>query len=403
MGLWMLRYLVGFGAAALIARALGPTGRGLYAYPVALLGLMVAIGHIGLEFAQIYLAGQGRELRRMWAIATVISLVTGAICCIALGAAILITPRVAGGLPLSWLAISAGLVPVTLMSLYWGGLLQIDDKLMATGWAAWFGAALQAAAVGTLYALHELTPFRVLLLLVIMTCTTWLLLLVACRRAGLVTVRVDRVLLRQSVAVSMKTYAAQTTFYLILRADQVLVRWYAGYRELGLYAVAATVAQMIWLLTDPFAAALIPHQLRASTGESQRLSFAMMRRSLGISLAAAVVSWVLAPFAVHIVYGSGFSGAVPALRLLLPGVVALTAAKPLRAMLLKEGRAVAMSLLGFSVLGLNLALNVVLLPRIGIVGASIASSICYGALALSYLFLAWQQARKRSGTLGTSE
>jgi hypothetical protein len=162
MGLWMLRYLVGFGAAALIARALGPTGRGLYAYPVALLGLMVAIGHIGLEFAQIYLAGQGRELRRMWAIATVISLVTGAICCIALGAAILITPRVAGGLPLSWLAISAGLVPVTLMSLYWGGLLQIDDKLMATGWAAWFGAALQAAAVGTLYALHELTPFRVL-------------------------------------------------------------------------------------------------------------------------------------------------------------------------------------------------------------------------------------------------
>jgi O-antigen/teichoic acid export membrane protein len=121
MGLWMLRYLVGFGAAALIARALGPTGRGLYAYPVALLGLMVAIGHIGLEFAQIYLAGQGRELRRMWAIATVISLVTGAICCIALGAAILITPRVAGGLPLSWLAISAGLVPVTLMSLYWGG------------------------------------------------------------------------------------------------------------------------------------------------------------------------------------------------------------------------------------------------------------------------------------------
>jgi O-antigen/teichoic acid export membrane protein len=46
----------------------------------------------------------------------------------------------------------------------------------------------------------------------------------------------------------------------------------------------------------------------------------------------------------------------------------------------------------------NLALNVVLLPRIGIVGASIASSICYGALALSYVFLAWRQARQRSET-----
>ncbi len=400
MGLWIFRYVVGFGATALIARALGPTGRGLYAYPVALLGIMVALGHIGLEFAQIYLAGQGRELRRMWVNATVISVVTGAICCAALGGAVLITPRVAGGLPLSWLAIPAGLVPVTLMSLYWAGLLQIDGKLVATGWASWFGAALQAAAVGAMYGLHELTPFRVLLLLVLMSVTTWLLLLMACRRAGLVTMRVDRALLRQSVAVSMKAYGAQTTFYLILRADQVMVRWYAGYHQLGLYAVAATVAEMLWLLTDPLAAALIPHQLRASTGESQRLSFAMMRRSLGISLTAAVGAWVLAPLAVRIVYGSGFSGAVPALRLLLPGVVALAAARPLRAMLLKEGRAVALSLLGFGMLGVNLALNVALLPRIGIVGASIASSICYGALALSYVVLAWRQARQRLRDVG---
>jgi O-antigen/teichoic acid export membrane protein len=236
-----------------------------------------------------------------------------------------------------------------------------------------------------------------------MSGTTWLLLLMTCRRARLVTVRVDRALLRQSVAVSMKAYGAQTTFYLILRADQILVRWYTGYHQLGLYAVAATVAEMLWLLTDPFAAALIPHQLRASTGESQRLGFAMMWRSLGISLIAAVGAWVLAPLAVHIVYGSEFSGAVPALRLLLPGVVALGAAKPLRAMLLKEGRAVALSLLGFSMLAVNLALNVVLLPRIGIIGASIASSICYGALALSYVFLAWRQARQRSETLGNSE
>ena len=76
---------MGFAATVLIARALGPAGRGLYAYPVALLGIMVAFGHIGLEFAQIYLAGQGRDLRRMWANATVVSVVIGALCCAALG------------------------------------------------------------------------------------------------------------------------------------------------------------------------------------------------------------------------------------------------------------------------------------------------------------------------------
>ena len=82
--------------------------------------------------------------------------------------------------------------------------------------------------MGVLFCLHELTPFRLLLLLCLMNGSTWLLLLLACRRAGLVTVRVDRALLRQSVAVSVKAYGAQTTFYLILRADQLLVRGYAG-------------------------------------------------------------------------------------------------------------------------------------------------------------------------------
>ena len=393
MGLWIFRYVVGFAATVMIARALGPAGRGRYAYPVALLGIMVAFGHIGLEFAQIYLAGQGRDLRRMWANATVVSVVTGALCCAGLGGAVIIDPRVAGGLPLSWLAIAAALVPVQLMTLYWASLLQLDGRLVVSAWASWFGAALQAAAVGALFCLHELTPFRMLLLLCLMNGSTWLLLLLSCRRAGLVTVRVDRALLRQSVAVSVKAYGAQTTFYLILRADQLLVRGYAGYSQLGLYAVAATVAELLWLLTDPLAAALVPHQVRASPRESRRLSFAMARRSLWISLITAACAWLLAPIAVGVVYGPNFAGAVPALRLLLPGVVALAGARPLRAMLLKEGRAVALSVLGFGALCLNVVLNVALLPRIGIRGSSIASSLCYAALALSYVLLARRQAR----------
>ena len=60
MGLRISGYAVGFVASILIARALGPTGRGLYAYPVALLGLVMALAHLGLEFAQVHLAAQGQ-------------------------------------------------------------------------------------------------------------------------------------------------------------------------------------------------------------------------------------------------------------------------------------------------------------------------------------------------------
>ena len=192
MGLWFFANAVGLAASMLISRQLGPVGRGLYAYPVALLGLMVAFGHIGLEFAQIRLASQGQDLPRLWANATMVSLLLGGLCWAGLGIAVVIYPGTAGGLPLWWIALPAGLVPVQLMSLYWVGLLAIDGRLVVTAHAAWIGAAAQAFAVGVLFSLHELTPFRVLLLQWLLNGSTWLLLLLACRRAGLVSLPPDR-------------------------------------------------------------------------------------------------------------------------------------------------------------------------------------------------------------------
>ena len=147
---------------------------GLYAYPVALLGIVMAFGHVGLEFAQIHLAGQGRDLRHMWANATVFSVVAGIVCWAGVAGRYAVDPRVAGGLPLSWIAIPMGLVPLLLMSLYWASLLQLDGRLMGATWASWFGVALQAVAIAVMFFLHDLTPFRVLLLQWLTNGSAWL-------------------------------------------------------------------------------------------------------------------------------------------------------------------------------------------------------------------------------------
>ena len=42
---------------------LGPEGRGRYVLPLAVLTIMFTLGNLGLEHAQVYLAGQGRRYR----------------------------------------------------------------------------------------------------------------------------------------------------------------------------------------------------------------------------------------------------------------------------------------------------------------------------------------------------
>ena len=282
VGLRLSGYAVGLVASVMIARAVGPTGRGLYAYPVAILGLVMTIAHLGLEFAQVHLAAQGKDLRHMWADATVFSVVAGIVGWVGIVGIVFVIPRVADGLPLSWIAIPMGLLPLLLMSLYWANLLQLDGRLVAATWASWFGVALQVIAIAALFFTHELTAFRVLLLQWLTNGSVWFLLLLACRRAGIVNLDIDPGLFRRSLGFGLKAYVAQIFFYLVLRIDQVLVAQYDGYRQLGLYALATTIAELLWLLTDPLAGALLPHMVRARAGDDRRLSFSTARVSLSI-------------------------------------------------------------------------------------------------------------------------
>jgi glycosyltransferase involved in cell wall biosynthesis/O-antigen/teichoic acid export membrane protein len=395
-------YAVGFVASVLIARALGPQGRGLYAYPLALLGIAFAISHMGLEYAQVHLTGKGENPRPLWANAGAFSLAIGFMVWIAVAAALALDPGLFGSPSAAWVLVPLGLLPLLLMNLYWTNLLQLRGRLVAATRAAWIGVALQCLAVAILVLLGQLTPFRVLLLQWITNGLTWLLLVRQSKRAGIVSLRVDASVFRRALTFGLKSHVGQVSFFLVLQLDQILVRIYAGYRPLGLYALAVTLAGLLWLLTDPLAAALLPYQVDAVEGRDRQLAYRMARLSLTISFVAAVIAWTVAPFAIRVVYGSEFAGSVWAFRLLLPGVVALTVARPLGAVLIKEGRPLMLSGFGLLALFVNVALNVALIPKIGIEGASISSSICYVALAVAYIgatrrrgLVAWSDLRPR--------
>lgn len=65
----------------------------------------------------------------------------------------------------------------------------------------------------------------------------------------------------------------------------------------------------------------------------------------------------------------------------------MAVSQPLGNWLTRQGRPWVLTGMGVGAFLLNLALNVVLLPSLGLVGASIASSVAYAALTTA--FVAW--------------
>jgi O-antigen/teichoic acid export membrane protein len=396
LGLRMLTYSAGFVSSTMIARGLGPPGRGQYALPLAYLGIVMILSHVGLEHANVYLAAQRVRLGILWWNSTLAAAVFGAAAWAIVG---VLYAGTGGGLfgnvPATWLAIVMLQLPFLLDSLYWTGLLQLAGLLRRAIAATTIGTIVHGLICAALFAAGALTPFRALLLLWATNGTAWLILLVLSRQHGLMRGSTNLPVLRRAIAFGVRAYLALILVFLLLRIDQVIVQQVLGYRALGLYSLAVVLAEVVWLITDPFAASLLPHQVRAIEGNDRRLGYATARLSLLVGLVAGAVAWFVAPYAIPMMFGQDYEGAIWPFRLLLPGAVLFAIQRPLAQILLKEGRLTFITVFNIFALVFNVAATYLLLPLAGVAGASVASTLTYAAVAVAYIV-----ATRQAGVVG---
>lgn len=169
------------------------------------------------------------------------------------------------------------------------------------------------------------------------------------------------------------------------RLDQVVLAGFVGPGELGLYAVAVTAASVTSPLATGVTQALFGH-LRDE--RSLLIAVSRFRRTLWLttlmSTGVAVVIGLLTPLLLRVAFGSAFEGATTALRLLLPGSVAYNILTIMGTKLNSDGRpgdAARAAFLGgiITIVGLIFAI-----PAFGIEGAAAVTSVAF-VLEVIYL------------------
>ena len=174
------------------------------------------------------------------------------------------------------------------------------------------------------------------------------------------------------------------------RLDVAYVALWSSTADAGLYSVALAVAEILWILPNAAAQLVIPRAARSTPAEDTAavcrvLSVSMSVMAIGVS----VSSPVLIPLA----FGSEFRGAWMALPALSVGAIAIGIWKVLAFDLLARGDAKTRLWSGAVGIVAMATLDVALIPRHGIVGASIGSCVA-SALAMAVTVRVW---RKSSG------
>ena len=106
---------------------------------------------------------------------------------------------------------------------------------------------------------------------------------------------------------------------------------------------------------------------------------------------------VVSPLAITWLFGGQFEPAVTPLMLLMPGVVAVSAARVLGSYMFSQGKVIYNTYTTFIALGVTLVLDLALIPVLGINGAALASSIAY---AVSLLATLWFYRRLTGARIG---
>lgn len=393
----ILVYAAGFVASVLISRGLGPEGRGVYYLPVVASATLATLANLGLEQANVYLFGTRRiPVARLWGQSTLVAIVAGIS-----GAVLLIQlPRIAGLFPewtllprmfdetprvLLWLAALA--LPFTLHSLFAAGLLTLIGQVTWQFKVALASAVLQFLLLLALFFTPVFTPAVVLAVALVCAVFTWFL---NTRRLGAIASwrpAWDPGLLAASLRQSLVLHAGTVFLFLHLRADMFMVQALNGATALGEYSLAVVLAETVLLATDSLALALLPRQVGNTLEESALLALRGVRFNLllGAGLAAlwAVVGW---PFIV-VAFGRSFEMSYLPLLALLPAMVFIGTQRVCGGPALRTGRPAYVAAINALSLVCNVLLNLWWIPKFGLVGAALASSVSYGLSA--FLFIAW--------------
>jgi O-antigen/teichoic acid export membrane protein len=200
-------------------------------------------------------------------------------------------------------------------------------------------------------------------------------------RDGIMGLRPSGELLREELDFGSRALPGSLAERLQFRADSFLLNIIVGVQATGIYSVTSGLAETLWYIPNSLGTVMFSRAVDPRA-DAAHVAAVLSRTTVATTVFLAIPTWLLGPRLVKIVYGRGFTDAGVALRWILPGIVAYSVVAVLSRYVVGRGRPGIGTLVLVAGLVVNVAANLILIPRFGIIGAAASSSISYTLTAV---------------------
>jgi O-antigen/teichoic acid export membrane protein len=393
---------IGMATGIITARWLGPDGRGLFQLVVVTGPFLLAnLVKLGIPQASVYHIRREQEpptavVSNAVALALILGIGTAGACWLTRD---WVLEHLLPGAPSITLVATLVLVPVIILQAYLLGTVQALERFAEFNFQrimpnvlGLFGMILvliyfEAGLVGAVFTHATILTFVCL----------WLLVRV--NRLAPIRPRVDASLARRMLRFGVKSHAQTLAATWHLRLDQVLIGFLLTPTDVGLYVVAVNLTNLLLRIPDALGTVLFPRLAGSDASRAHEATTIVCRYTVTLMACGAVAYAIAGPWALRVLFGPRYEGSIAPMLALLPGVVMMGFYLILTRNFTSRNRQGVNVLAASSALVMNVILNVVLLPTMGIVGAALASVGSYGLASVILIVAFLRTSGKRFSDL----
>jgi O-antigen/teichoic acid export membrane protein len=373
----LLKIMLGLGTSAIIFRSLGPSDAGRLALALSVVGLLSIVGEFGLRDAAVnYIAHfWPTTTEQAYAVAR-----TFLLCKIVLSALASAVGVLGAGLIAASFypeARVADLIRLGSFSLFTSGLLafslvilEAERNFSRISALNILQAVLRAALVAALFLLRSVNLYTLLVLEALVPVAVFLYSLRVIPRA-FYSIRVP--LLRHLGTLFQFTkWIAVAAFAsaIFMKLDVLILSYYRAPAEVGFYAVAVALVSRLDIVKTAVLTTAFPEACRRGRRADLRLFVLQSLKLTALASLAFLPLFVVGGFTIEWLYGADYLAAIPAFYLLLVGFLVGLNAQPAAFVLYPLNRPRWIAASDVIQLGFQIAVNLILIPPFGIIGAA---------------------------------
>lgn len=373
-----------------IARSFGPEGNGLYTLSLLLPNFLFVFLNMGLVPANIYFINSKKinfkqSLKNTGVIYSVI-LIAGII----IGALFVETQGefYFPGVSKKYLFLAIGLYPLLLAFSYANGFLHAYENFTKLNFCLVLYPLLNLIGViiSGFYASGTIFNF------ILINCTAlfiatlfslyYLKKLYQKRKAEELAFETSSTKLVEVMRYSLISHLCNISAFLEYKLDLILVNILINPFSAGVYAIATQMTQKIWIISQAVSTIFLPifskkNQLSNLTRGQKKMVVSATFYTFWITFFIGLGFALACEYIVFYLFGIAYKESVYAILALLPGTVIIAPSRILSNHLSGQGLPGVNLKISLIALGINIILNFILVPRFGISGAGIATSVSY--------------------------